>query len=187
MKTDPNLLDDLAAVFRELGVTSSAVPVDDGKRDKAELAKATAEIIAEWFPTQRQKHVLLGKQVFERALCTKCHTTVMQNTPLAPSLKGIGGQKIDYLVESILEPSKIIKTGFETEVVITTAGKSLSGLVKDEGTHLRVQNADLDVRVAKADVEQRTVQKLSIMPAGQESQLSRREFVDLIAYLSSLK
>jgi quinoprotein glucose dehydrogenase len=187
VKADAGLRDDLATVLRDLGVSSPAVPADDGKRDKADLAKLTADALGGWSPAEKQRHVLLGKQVFERALCTKCHTTVMQNTPLAPSLKGIGNQKVDYLVESILEPSKIIKTGFETEVVVTAAGKSLSGLVKDEGTHLRVQNADLDVRVLKADVEQRTVQKLSIMPAGQEGQLSRREFVDLIAYLSSLK
>jgi quinoprotein glucose dehydrogenase len=187
LKSDAELRDDLAVVFRELGVSSPPVPADDGKRDRVDLAKRAADALATWSPTEWHKHALLGKQVFERSLCTKCHTTVMQNTPLAPSLKGIGTQKIDYLIESILEPSKIIKTGFETEVVVTTAGKSLSGLVKDEGTHLRVQNADLDVRVPKANVEQRTLQKLSIMPAGQEAQLSRREFVDLIAYLSSLK
>lgn len=187
LKVDPNLADDLATVFRELGVASSAVPKDDGRRDRAELTKFTAAALDGLSQGELPARVVLGKQVFERALCTKCHTTVTQNTPLAPSLKGVGTQKIDYLIESILEPSKIIKTGFETEVIVTTAGKTLSGLVKDEGTHLRVQNFDLDVRVPKQDVEERTVQKRSIMPENQETQLSRREFVDLIAYLSTLK
>lgn len=187
VKGDADLRDDLASVFKDLGVASPEIPADDGKRDKAQLAKQTADALSAWSPGDKQKHALLGKQVFERALCTKCHTTVTQNTPLAPSLKGIGTQKLDYLIESILEPSKIIKTGFDTETIVTTAGKSLSGLVKDEGTHLRVQNFDLDVRVPKKEVEERVLQKRSIMPDGQEALLSRREFVDLIAYLSTLK
>jgi quinoprotein glucose dehydrogenase len=190
VKADAGLSDDLATVFREFdggSATHPTVPKDDGKRDKAELAKLATEAMGKWSQADRTKHALLGKQVFERALCTKCHTAVTQNTPLAPSLKGVGSQKIDYLVESILEPSKIIKTGFETEVIVTNDGKSLSGLVKDEGDHLRVRNADVDVRVRKADIDTRAVQKRSIMPEGQETQLSRREFVDLIAYLSTLK
>lgn len=187
LKKDAELRDDLASVFRDLGVGSPEVPADDGKRDKTALAKLAADALASWSPGDKQNHVLLGKQVFERALCTKCHTTVTQNTPLAPSLKGIGAQKLDYLIESVLEPSKIIKTGFDSETVTTTAGKSISGLVKDEGTHLRVQNFDLDIRIPKKDVDERIQQKRSIMPEGQEGQISRREFVDLIAYLTSLK
>ena len=79
--------------------------------------------------------------VFERGACTKCHTSVNQNTPLAPSLQGIGkGQKPEYLVESVLFPSKIIKTGFETERIVTKSGKMLTGLVKEDGAVLRVMN-----------------------------------------------
>ena len=184
---DAELRDDLSTVLRELGAAVPGVPADDGKRDKSELAKFAVKELSSFASADGQKHARLGKQVFERALCTRCHTTVTQNTPLAPSLKGIGTQKVEYLTESILEPSKIIKTGFETETVVTSAGKSLSGLVKDEGTHLRVLNLDVDVRIAKTDVENRSVQRISIMPEGQEAQLSRREFVDLIAYLASLK
>jgi hypothetical protein len=49
-----------------------------------------------------------------------------------------------------------------------------------------VLKLDVDVRISKTDVEHRSVQRISIMPEGQEAQLSRREFVDLIAYLASL-
>ncbi len=50
-----------------------------------------------------------------------------------------------------------------------------------------ILRARLVVRVAKADVEARTVQLKSIMPDGQEAMLSRREFVNVIAYLTTLK
>jgi hypothetical protein len=63
----------------------------------------------------------------------------------------------------------------------------VTGLVRDEGEFLRVLNLDKDVRIAKRDVEERSVQRVSIMPEGQEAQLSRREFADLIAYLMTLR
>ena len=96
-------------------------------------------------------------------------------------------QKVDYLIESVLYPSKVIKTGFETETLITKDGRTLSGLVKEEAGFLRVLNLDNDVKIAKSDVEERRLQKISIMPEGQEVLMSRREFVDLLAYLQTLK
>ena len=137
---------------------------------------------------ERQARTRAGRLVFERNACAKCHTTVNQDTPLAPSLKAVAkGQKVDYLIESVLYPSKVIKTGFETELILTKAGKTLTGLVKDEGTTLRILNLDKEDRIAKADIEERTVQKISIMPEGQEKQMSRSEFLDLIVYLQSLR
>jgi putative heme-binding domain-containing protein len=129
----------------------------------------------------------MGLQVFERNNCTKCHTTATTTTLLAPSLKGIGGQKIDYLIESVLYPSKIIKTGFESETITKKDGSIISGLVKEEGKFFRVLKLDQDIRIAKDDVDTRILSKISVMPEGQEAALSRREFVDLIAYLATLK
>lgn len=130
----------------------------------------------------------LGRRVFERAGCVKCHTTVSDVTLRAPSLKGIGkAQKREYLVESLFEPSKTIKTGFEIETVVTTSGKVHNGLVKDEGDALRIITVDGEVRVSKKDVDERQVQKKSLMPDGLHQGLSQSELNDLIAYLASLQ
>src|SRR5205807_8892975 len=110
--------------------------------DKMALTKLAAATFSGFSPAQKKEHGLLGRQVFERAACVKCHTTVTQNTPLAPSLKGIAAQEIDYLIESVLFLSKIIKTGFETETVVTKSGQTHSGLVRDEGNFLRILNLD---------------------------------------------
>ena len=157
------------------------------KADKDQLTKYAAEEIAKMPAADRAKRAAMGLQVFERNACTKCHTTATATTLLAPSLKGVAQQKVEYLIESVLYPSKIIKTGWEVEQIETKSGKTLVGLVKDEGKHLRVLNLDKDERVLKTDVESRSVSKISVMPEGQEATLSRREFVDLIAYLQTLK
>jgi putative heme-binding domain-containing protein len=190
VKSDAGIKDDLGAVFSLVNQTPEPVkglglPVPE--KDKDALARLTLKTLDSMPATQRHKRALLGRQVFERTGCTKCHTTATQTTLLAPSLKGVAAQKNDYLIESVLFPSRVIKTGFESETIITRDGKVLSGLVKDEGNHLRVLNLDRDDRVAKADVESRTTSRVSIMPEGQEAQLSRPEFVDLIAYLATLR
>jgi cytochrome c553 len=42
-------------------------------------------------------------------------------------------------------------------------------------------------RYKKSDIAKRTKQKLSIMPAGLQQNLSTQEIVDLVEYLASLK
>ena len=111
-----------------------------------------------------------------------------ENALRAPPLQGIGkAQKIDYLVESIFEPSKVIKTGFEIETLVTTDGQTLQGLVKEEGGKLRVITVDRELTLEKKDVEAREVQKKSLMPDGLFKGLSPAEIRDLLSYLQSLK
>jgi len=87
----------------------------------------------------------------------------------------------------VLLPSKVIKTGFEAETVRTADDRVLTGLVREDGDALRVLSADATVRVPKGDVAARTVTKISVMPEGLADALSRREFEDLVAYLSTLR
>ncbi|MGE3804248.1 MAG: hypothetical protein AB7K24_06215, partial [Gemmataceae bacterium] len=131
---------------------------------------------------------LLGRRVFERSACISCHTAIEADTLRAPSLKGIGkAQKPDYLVESLLHPSRIIKTGFETEVVTTLDGKVYTGLVKDDGKQLRIITPDSEIALDKSKIDERQVQKKSLMPENQEQALSLQELHDLLAYLMSLR
>jgi putative membrane-bound dehydrogenase-like protein len=192
-KDDPTLAEDLGAVFavlkvpadRASGVSLPKLPHDLAARRAAALASAA---------TPAQPNGLgpaLGRRVFERAGCVKCHTTVTQNTPRAPSLQGIGkAQSPEYLVESFLEPSKVIKTGYETERVETTDGETLIGLVKDDPNDknaLLVIMPDSERRLARKDIANRAVQKVSLMPTGLTDPLSQSEVNDLLAYLRSLR
>ncbi|HTN74168.1 MAG TPA: hypothetical protein VL096_02940, partial [Pirellulaceae bacterium] len=178
LKRDPSLAEELDFVLTALG-TSAAL-------EGLQLPAPTVSVADE---SALRKHLLeaasgeqaatLGRRVFERAQCVSCHTTVSANSLRAPSLQGIGkAQKAEYLVESLFEPSKIIKTGFETEIVLTTGGQSLSGLVKEEGNSLRIITPDKEHLIAKADVEERSVQKKSLMPEGLYKGLSPAELRD---------
>src|SRR5439155_12774719 len=93
--------------------------------DKDALTKYALAELADMPAADRTKRAAMGQQVFERNACTKCHTTATATTLLAPSLKGVAQQKTEYLIESVLYPSKIIKTGWEVENIELKNGKSL--------------------------------------------------------------
>jgi putative heme-binding domain-containing protein len=189
-RSDPDAKEDLAAVLRHLDkyeALADSLLLPAAEKDKNVLTKWALEALAKEPSAQRATRAALGLQVFERSGCTKCHTTATQTTLLAPSLKGIAQQKPDYLVESILFPSKIIKTGFDSEKIETKSGKTLTGLVKEDGEFFRVLNHEGESRVAKSDVESRRIVKVSIMPEGLEATMSRREFLDLVLFLQTLR
>jgi putative heme-binding domain-containing protein len=191
VEQDPKLRDDLAAVLRDLDAAAertASLGLPAAVADKGGLAEMVLAAVAATDGEAKKLAATAGRGVFARVGCVKCHTTVLANTLRAPSLKGIGqAQKPPYLVESILAPSAILKTGFETERVETADGRVLTGLVRDEGESLRVVTADDEKLVRKADVEERSIQKLSLMPEGQERLMSPAELAELVEYLISLR
>jgi hypothetical protein len=46
---------------------------------------------------------------------------------------------------------------------------------------------DISTHYKKADIAKRTKQKLSIMPAGLQQNMTAQELVDLVEYLATLK
>ena len=82
--------------------------------------------------------------------CTKCHTAGDGQRPLGPDLLLLNKAKAtpQHLVESLLQPSKKIKEGFETVTVIDTAGRSFTGLqVKDTPQAITIRDAQENGRL----------------------------------------
>ncbi|MCA9269648.1 MAG: c-type cytochrome, partial [Planctomycetales bacterium] len=177
--------EDLAAALTALGAKPEAIAalrLRVGDTSHANLRRLVADSQSDAISAQ------LGRRVFERSACVRCHSTTRDEL-LGPSLRGIGkAANIENLLESVLEPSKTIKTGYLSEVVETESGQVYSGIVSDApGDQLRVTGSDQTWLIDKSDVAARAPLKKSIMPEGQEQQLSPQEFVDLVHYLQSLE
>jgi putative heme-binding domain-containing protein len=132
-----------------------------------------------------------GALVFYRPdlQCARCHATGEEGARLGPDLARAGKEATDvYLIESILLPSKVIKKGFETIVITTKAGKTVTGLLAEERADAIVlRDATPDsppITILKKDIDERNNQGLSLMPDGLINVLSsRQEFLDLTRYL----
>ncbi|MCH7990740.1 MAG: c-type cytochrome, partial [Planctomycetes bacterium] len=121
--------------------------------------------------------------------CTKCHTAGQQGKPLGPELTKLGAEATAaYLVESILKPSKAIKKGFESLVIVTNNGKTITGIfVEETPQHIVLRDASHNgklITVPQKDIDEKVTNKLSLMPRGLVNQLAgKQQFLDLIRYL----
>jgi putative heme-binding domain-containing protein len=120
--------------------------------------------------------------------CVKCHALGGEGGQVGPDLAGIGLKyKREDLMTSVLEPSKVIAQGYETIVITTTAGKTLTGVFKGE-TGDAVNLADVEGKmhtVAKKDIDERSFSPVSQMPNGLSDGMTLQDFTDVIAFLEA--
>jgi putative heme-binding domain-containing protein len=139
---------------------------------------------------QKQGDATRGEAVFRRAAlgCLQCHAIAGAGGRVGPDLGSIGtSSQLDYLLESILLPSKVIREGYNTAHVVMSDGRSISGvIVRESATELVLRNQTTDELVlAKRDIEERNGSG-SLMPAGLEQLLTDAELADLVRFLSEL-
>jgi putative heme-binding domain-containing protein len=95
---------------------------------------------------------------------------------------------VDYLVESLLEPSKKIKEGYHTTLVTTKSGGTFAGAIaREDANELVVRDAaGNENRIPKVEIASNQISPVSLMPPGLTAQLREDEFVDLVRFLSEL-
>ena len=124
------------------------------------------------------------------AACGKCHRAGQRGGTVGPDLSGIAGtRQLGFIVESILEPSKQIASGYESILIVTTAGRYVTGIVRKEDPQgIEVVDGEGRVaRIATARIRQRVPQTTSLMPENFGEILTVVELHDLLAYLLTLK
>ncbi len=131
-----------------------------------------------------------GKQAYADAQCAKCHRFSDYGGAVGPELTAVAS-RFDRraLLESIIEPSKVISEQYQNEEFNTLDGKVIIGRVVDENrTTISVQPDSLDpkrIEIKKSDIDTRKAAKLSPMPAHLVDVLSSDDILDLIAYMES--
>lgn len=132
-----------------------------------------------------------GEAVYRRQqlLCTTCHAIGEAGGVLGPNLVSIGASApVDYLIESLLEPSKKIKEGYHMVIISKKDGGVVSGgLINDGAEEVTVRDpANQIVKVPKSAIASRQMSPVSMMPPGLTASLREDEFVDLVRFLSEL-
>lgn len=136
-----------------------------------------------------------GAAVFHQPLiaCAKCHSVGDPlASPVGPDLAKLGKDITDaMLVESVLDPSKVIREGYESVVVLTVDGRTLAGILTQrdqDGIIIRDPSFGTLTTVAAVDIDEVRKLPVSIMPSGQIDRLaSRQQFYDLMRYLMEIR
>ncbi len=157
------------------------------KASKAEHERLAAAALRSRGNVARGRELFLNK---EKSLCLKCHRLGSEGASIGPDLTAVGRRfSRVHLVESLLEPSRSIAPSYATVAIRTTDGRLISG-VKAKETDRVLTIGDREGKLhelAPDDIDELQVQKTSTMPDGIEKRLSEREFIDLIAFLTSQK
>src|SRR5262249_419922 len=131
-----------------------------------------------------------GKAAFNDAQCILCHRFGNQGGSVGPELTGASSKySRKDILESILEPSKVVSDQYQNITVIKTDGDTITGRMVDEtSTKLVLQPSPYAadrVEIVKSEIADRRPSKISPMPEGLANLLTRDEILDLLAYIES--
>ncbi|HTN75079.1 MAG TPA: discoidin domain-containing protein, partial [Pirellulaceae bacterium] len=136
-----------------------------------------------------------GAMIFHHSAvtCVACHSVGDRPSAIGPDLTKIERQTSDTsLVESLLEPSKVIAPAYAVIAVETVDGLIVRGVpVEDTPEKLVLRDAAQPQKLIvlkAAEIAERQPASLSIMPTGQVNLLANRgQFLDLVRYLMALR
>lgn len=136
----------------------------------------------------------IGMQLFfdekGKAVCSKCHTANRKGGKVGPTLDRIASRRSpEFIMESIVQPSKFIDPLFEAVLVVTNEGKALKGLRINE-TNFDIQFREENGRYhsyRKSELEAFRVDDKSLMPDNIAEQLNVKQLHDVFAFLMTLE
>jgi putative heme-binding domain-containing protein len=131
-----------------------------------------------------------GKTAFHDAQCLQCHRFQNEGGSIGPELTAISSKysRRDVL-ESILDPSKVVSDQFQYFVITRNDGDTETGrLVDEDETQIVLQPNPLSpekVTIKKSEIADRRPAKTSPMPDGLLNPFSKDDILDILAYLES--
>lgn len=125
-----------------------------------------------------------------KAQCARCHSIGAEGGRIGPSLDRIASRRApEFVMESIVLPSKEIAPEFEAVAVAAKDGRIITGLRLNE-TNFSIQLHEENGRfhsLLKRDLEEVKTLKKSLMPENFPETLTVKELHDLFAYLMTLE
>lgn len=127
-----------------------------------------------------------GRRVFrsEKAGCFKCHSVGGGGARLGPDLMNMIHRDYASLLRDIANPSFTINPDYIGHVVALKDGRVMTGVLQSDGDQLLLGDEKGTLtKLARADIEEMSPSKTSVMPQGLVPKLSESELKDLMTYL----
>lgn len=171
------------------------VEIPAAARNRTFVRKWTAaDVVDLLIETDERPDFDRGRKLFVAAACSACHRLGGTGTVIGPDLTSVGRRfsRRDIL-QSILEPSRVVAEQYRLDVIMTKAGKVLSGTIlpgndyRSPELHILPDplNPGEIVKIAKQDVEEHLKSEASLMPSGLLDTLTKQEILALLTYLET--
>jgi putative heme-binding domain-containing protein len=132
-----------------------------------------------------------GKAMFAAANCYNCHRFDGDGGAVGPDLTILSGRfSAQDILESVMEPDKVISDQYAAVNVVTKDGKTITGRISNFGGGKIVVNTNMLDPTAMVDIDPQDIDELetasvSMMPSGLLNTLNEEELLDLFAFLLS--
>jgi putative heme-binding domain-containing protein len=132
-----------------------------------------------------------GRRLFTEIGCAQCHRVGTAGGVAGPDLTAVGS-RFDRraLLESIIEPSRVIADVYRTVSVTTKSGAIYDGRIVAEDANtvtlaLNPVDPDHQQRVSRKEIVSRRISDISAMPQELLNTLTRDEILDLLGWLEA--
>ncbi|MBS0211475.1 MAG: DUF1080 domain-containing protein [Planctomycetes bacterium] len=157
----------------------------DTPADKAKQIVELTKMLQAKPKRENAPDAALGRAVFVKT-CALCHTLFGAGGKVGPELTGSNRANLDYILSNIVDPSALIGKDYIAQVIITTDGRTLTGLVKQEDANsITLATANETVVINKREIDERMESTKSMMPEEILKPFGEREIRSLVAYLAS--
>ena len=139
----------------------------------------------------RGRNFIRGRKAFADAQCLSCHRFGLDGAGVGPDLTAVSSRFArGNVLESILEPSKVLSEQYENTIVTLKNGDEHTGRLIEETPDqlVLIPNPllpDTRVSLKKLEVRNRMASKISPMPEGLLNGLSKEDILDLLAFIES--
>ena len=182
--------ENIEAVIRE-GVPGTSMP-SFGSFSPEELRQVAIYLKSLSAGQRRAVHVpgdaAKGREVYAANGCAGCHRIGNEGSVFGPDLSRVGAARsVDYIRQSIIEPSADIPDEYRGVMVVTNDGHRVTGVRVNEDTFtVQLRDVSQNFRMFEKDrVKEVSEVNHSLMPA--YKQLSPAQLDDLVAYLVTLR
>lgn len=126
----------------------------------------------------------LGKPLFTQH-CATCHQLFGEGGKVGPDLTGADRTNREFLATHIVDPHLVIRPEFAAYTVITTDGRTLTGLISEETAQgIKLLDAQANaILLARDSIDSITASRQSLMPENILDPLDDQSIRNLFAYL----
>jgi putative membrane-bound dehydrogenase-like protein len=127
-----------------------------------------------------------GRRLFNVS-CALCHKLFGQGAQIGPDLTPYKRDDVETMLLNIVNPSAEIREGYESYLISTRDGRTLSGFLADKDNRVVVLRGldGVNQVLPQEDIKEMKSTGVSLMPQGLLTALNDQQLRDLFAYLQS--
>lgn len=187
-RVSPSEID--AALRERLLVTNDTASLERWKKVLSLQATADRRAVIEAYqPVLKLTGDIVRGQALFAKKCANCHKVGETGHAVGPNLASLTTKTPEFLLQAVLDPSAAVEGKYLNYIAVTTAGRSLTGILTTEtaSSITLLATEGKSESILRNEIEELRSTSKSLMPDGLEKDLTPQDFSDLIEYVRTIQ